>query len=110
MAQAAFPAVLDSSQMMELVESMGDVLAAAGNLTLRFKVTVEFAEGATACAASWLGRSKRGSASHWYRRSPMRGPAAIEFRTRPERHGPGIALVCWRPGFLYDGSIEFTAD
>lgn len=41
-------AVLDSSQLTELVESMGDVLAAAGNLTLRFKVTVEFAEGETA--------------------------------------------------------------
>jgi hypothetical protein len=27
---------------------MGDVLAAAGNLTLRFKVTVELAEGETA--------------------------------------------------------------
>ena len=40
-------AVLDSSQMTELVEAMGDVLAAAGNLTLRFKVTVEFAEGET---------------------------------------------------------------
>lgn len=39
--------VLDSSQMTELVEAMGDVLAAAGNLTLRFKVTVEFAEGET---------------------------------------------------------------
>ena len=33
--------------MTELVEAMGDVLAAAGNLTLRFKVTVEFAEGET---------------------------------------------------------------
>ena len=31
--------------MTELVEAMGDVLAAAGNLALRFKVTVEFAEG-----------------------------------------------------------------
>jgi hypothetical protein len=38
-------AVLDSSQLTELVEAMGDVLAAAGNLTLRFKVTVEFADG-----------------------------------------------------------------
>lgn len=34
--------------MTELVEAMGDVLAAAGNLTLRFRVTVEFAEGETA--------------------------------------------------------------
>ncbi len=41
-------AVLDSSQMTELVEAMGDVLAAAGNLTLRFRVTVEFAEDETA--------------------------------------------------------------
>jgi hypothetical protein len=40
-------AVLDSSQMTELVEAMGDVLAAAGNLTIRFKVTVEFVEGET---------------------------------------------------------------
>lgn len=39
--------MLDSSQLTELVEAMGDVLAAAGNLTLRFKVTVEFAEGET---------------------------------------------------------------
>jgi hypothetical protein len=47
-ARAGFrSAVLDSSQMTELVEAMGDVLAAAGNLTLRFKVTVEFAEGET---------------------------------------------------------------
>jgi hypothetical protein len=44
--QAGFRSgVLDSSQLTELVEAMGDVLAAAGNLTLRFKVTVEFAEG-----------------------------------------------------------------
>ena len=42
----------------------------------------------TVCAASWPGRSKRSSASHWYRRSPMRGPAAIASQTRPERHGP----------------------
>ena len=41
-------AVLDSSEMTELVESMGDVLAAAGNLTLRFRVSVEFADGETA--------------------------------------------------------------
>ena len=41
-------AVLDSSQMTELVEAMGDILAAAGNLTLRFRVTVEFAEDETA--------------------------------------------------------------
>ena len=26
--------------------------------------------------------------THSYRRSPMRGPAAIAFRPRPERHGP----------------------
>ena len=46
--QAGFRSgVLDSSQLTELVEAMGDVLAAAGNLTLRFKVTVEFAEGET---------------------------------------------------------------
>lgn len=38
-------AVLDSSQMTELVEGMGDVLVAAGNLTLRFRVSVEFADG-----------------------------------------------------------------
>lgn len=37
-------AVLDSSQLTELVEGMGDVLAAAGTLTLRFRVAVEFAE------------------------------------------------------------------
>ena len=41
-------AVLDSSQLTELVEGMGDVLAAAGNLTLRFRVAVEFAEGEVA--------------------------------------------------------------
>ena len=41
-------AVLDSSQMTELVEGMGDVLAAAGNLTVRFRVIVEFAEGEVA--------------------------------------------------------------
>jgi hypothetical protein len=41
-------AVLDSSEMTELVESIGDVLAAAGNLTLRFRVSVEFADGETA--------------------------------------------------------------
>jgi hypothetical protein len=34
--------------MTELVE--GDVLAAAGNLTLRFRVSVEFADGETATA------------------------------------------------------------
>ena len=34
--------------MTELVESMGDVLAAAGTLTLRFGVSVEFADGETA--------------------------------------------------------------
>jgi len=46
--QAGFRSgVLDSSQLTELVEAMGDVLAAAGNLTLRFKVTVEFADGET---------------------------------------------------------------
>jgi hypothetical protein len=38
-------AILDSSEMIELVEAMGDVLAAAGNLTLRFRVSVEFADG-----------------------------------------------------------------
>lgn len=44
--KAAFrEAVLDSSQLTELVEGMGDVLAAAGNLTLRFRVAVEFADG-----------------------------------------------------------------
>lgn len=31
--------------MTELVEGMGDVLVAAGNLTLRFRVSVEFADG-----------------------------------------------------------------
>jgi hypothetical protein len=41
-------AVLDSSQMTELVEAMGDVLAAAGSVTLRFRVAVEFAEGEVA--------------------------------------------------------------
>jgi hypothetical protein len=41
-------AVLDSSQLNELAEGMGDVLAAAGNLTLRFRVSVEFAEGEVA--------------------------------------------------------------
>ena len=41
-------AVLDSSQLTELVEGMGDVLAAAGNLTLRFRVAVEFADGEVA--------------------------------------------------------------
>jgi hypothetical protein len=50
-------AVLDSSQLTELLESMGDVLAAAGNLTLRFKVAVDFAEGevATSDVAAKLG-------------------------------------------------------
>jgi len=43
-------AVLDSSQLTELVEGMGDVLAAAGTLTLRFRVAVEFAEGEEATA------------------------------------------------------------
>jgi hypothetical protein len=44
--EAAFrEGVLDSSQLTELVEGMGDVLAAAGNLTLRFRVAVEFADG-----------------------------------------------------------------
>ena len=38
-------ALLDSSQLTELVEGMGDVLAAAGTLTLRFRVAVEFGEG-----------------------------------------------------------------
>ena len=37
----------------------------------------------TVCAASWLGRSERSSASHYYRRSPTRAPAAIASRTRP---------------------------
>lgn len=47
--KAAFrEAILDSSQLTELVEGMGDVLAAAGNLTLRFRVAVEFAEGEVA--------------------------------------------------------------
>jgi hypothetical protein len=41
-------AVLDSSQLTEFVEGMGDVLAAAGKLTLRFRVAVEFAEGEVA--------------------------------------------------------------
>jgi hypothetical protein len=41
-------AVLDSSQLTELVEGMGDVLAAAGTLTLRFRVAVEFADGEVA--------------------------------------------------------------
>lgn len=41
-------AVLDSSQMVELVEGMGEVLAAAGHLTLRFRVAVEFADGEVA--------------------------------------------------------------
>ena len=48
-AKAAFrEAVLDSSQLNELVEGMGDVLAAAGNLTLRFRLAVEFADGEVA--------------------------------------------------------------
>jgi hypothetical protein len=41
-------AVLDSSQMTALVEEMGDVLAAAGNLTVRFRVVVEFGDGEVA--------------------------------------------------------------
>jgi hypothetical protein len=41
-------AVLDSSQLTELVEAMGDVLAAAGNLTVKFRVSVEFADGEVA--------------------------------------------------------------
>lgn len=41
-------ALLDSSQLTELVEGMGDVLAAAGTLTLRFRVAIEFAEGEVA--------------------------------------------------------------
>ena len=40
-------AVLDSSEMTELVEAMGDVLAAAGNLTVRFRVSIEFGDGET---------------------------------------------------------------
>jgi hypothetical protein len=42
--------MLDSSQLTELVDAMGDVLAAAGNLTLRFRVSVQFADGETATA------------------------------------------------------------
>ena len=38
-------AVLDSSDMAELADAMADILAAAGSLTLRFRVTVECAEG-----------------------------------------------------------------
>jgi hypothetical protein len=34
--------------MTGLVEAMGDILAAAGNLTLRFRVGVEFADGEVA--------------------------------------------------------------
>jgi hypothetical protein len=34
-----------AAKLTELVEGMGDVLAAAGNLTLRFRVAVEFADG-----------------------------------------------------------------
>ena len=50
--KAAFrEAVLDSSKLTELVESMADVLAAAGNLTLRFRVAVEFADGEVATPA-----------------------------------------------------------
>jgi hypothetical protein len=46
---AAFrEAVLDSSELTEIVEGMGEVLAAAGNLTLRFRVAVEFADGEVA--------------------------------------------------------------
>jgi hypothetical protein len=49
--KAAFrEAVLDSSQLTELVDAMGDVLAAASNLTLRFRVSVQFADGETATA------------------------------------------------------------
>jgi hypothetical protein len=44
-------AVLDSSQLTELVEGMGEVIAAAGNLTLRFRVAIEFAEGEVASLA-----------------------------------------------------------
>ena len=44
---------------------MGDVLAAAGNLTLRFRVAVEFAYGevATADIAQICGRAVRRSGS-----------------------------------------------
>ena len=38
-------AVLDSSEMAELVDAMGDILGAAGSLTLRFRIGVECAEG-----------------------------------------------------------------
>ena len=49
MPKSAFcEAVLDSSQLTELVEGMGDVLAAASSLTLRFRVAVEFADGENA--------------------------------------------------------------
>lgn len=41
-------AVLDSSQLTDLVEGMGDVLAAPGNPTLQFRVAVEFAGGEVA--------------------------------------------------------------
>ena len=38
-------AVLDSSEMAELTDSMGDILGAAGSLTVRFRVGVEFGDG-----------------------------------------------------------------
>ena len=38
-------AVLDSSEMAELVDAIGDILGAAGSLTLRFHVMVECAAG-----------------------------------------------------------------
>jgi Protein of unknown function (DUF499) len=59
-------AVLDSSQLTELVEAMGDVLAAAGNLTVKFRVSVEFADGEMATPeiaaklASALGKASDG--------------------------------------------------
>lgn len=43
--KAAFrEAILDSSQLPELVEGTGDVMDAAGNLAPRFRVAVEFAD------------------------------------------------------------------
>ena len=64
------------------------------DLGRREGATIEDLEEAT----GWQKHSVRGfltgavkkklGLTHSYRRSPMRGPAAIAFRPRPERHGP----------------------
>ena len=60
---------------------------------LNRRATIEDLQAATGwqqhsvCGASWLGPSRRSSASRSYRRSPTRGPAVIAFPIRSNRHG-----------------------